>query len=370
MNDNLYNSELVAVVAQGLYNQYADSTYKPRDQWEKIEFDNFEKNFVHEQKKQEKIDKELSLNYATGTTTLHPCITYDESRIITRFTIPHSQSMKLYDFYLTIYFNDMNINILDLIKNSDIEFKIGGMAASIMFLISNLLLVKLKGKKIIYNDDHISIPLMLFDLFGNKKFDIGQVQYHDIEIIIYFNRMSIDKLQCKYELSYSYIRKLNQTLFKTKQYIIMHVRDSFCTLRDDYKYHLPLGKNCNLLFFKFHNTNSLFTCPVIKQILLSLNNKDPIIYNYDQDIIEIDLYGQIYYGISFCSQMKNRKSIKHLLTSKYDPSNYNEGINFSRIDKVTMEITPTPTSGTSLQYIPIYTNIFVITGGLCMLKFS
>lgn len=325
--------------------------YISKQEWDKIEFNNLEAEFKNFQKKQEKLDKEMS--YEHYTKVIKPSHIFFHGQDI-YFELP-KENCKLYDCYLKLYYNDMNDDILKILENTEIKFRINITIIKISLLV-NLFFAKLIGKDIIHGENYVLVPLTIFDLFGNKKLNPHKIKFSydarfEFRLVLPFN--------CRFnvELVYSYISltaKINK-YHKSINFIQIYHKRLWHV--NGYRHRIPMESNLKFLFFSILPSNRAQTfIYTIKEVKLLINNH-PIVYNPETNIMKMEMNGYIFYGISLCPETKDKDSIKHFFDIGIDNyPNYFTGLNIGRFDQIDIEIHTDPPLVTYYDIQFIYFN--------------
>ena len=368
-------SELFASIAEGAVNNAYKGEYILSERWEKSEYDDIEKDIIMEQKNLEKMDSKLNYDYIA------------EEKVIQiernhQFNIGDSHWAK--DFYLKIYHNDINESIFDHIKDWTVAIHIGGQTLFSFNIITHILMAELKGKKIVYGEDFIKIPLIFIDLFGERKLPTIAFPYHRADITVSATRKPVS-LKCKMELVFSDIRcldidKQSQKLLKLNQpreYLVMQKNITYSKLYSISPGNMikfnGLGK---LLFIRFIPKNKdIVVKPSLTDIHLSFNGLDPMIYR-DDDLIRLTVLGETFYCLSFFPNIKSKSALKKIFRQKLKSNRDNakvhfSGINFSRIDttKITF-IMDRDIDNYNVTFDLITSNILSVTSGMAGMRYS
>lgn len=370
-------SELFANIARGAVNNIYKGEYILSENWEKLEYDDIEKDIIVEQKNLEKMDSKMNYDYIAEEKVI-------KTEGVYMFNIGDSHWAK--DFYLKIYHNNINESIFDHIKDWTVTMNIGGQKIFSFNIITHILMAELKGKKIVYDEDFIKIPLIFIDLFGERKLPTIAFPYHRADVTVAKTGNKTVSLKCKMELVFSDIRcldidKQSQKIEKlcnySKEYLVMQKNITYSKLytispENMIKFN-GLGK---LLFIRFIPKNKdIVVEPSLTEIHLSFNGLNPMIYR-DNDLIRLTVLGETFYCISFFPNIKSKSALKkifrHKLKSNTDNAKVHfSGINFSRIDttKITFIMDP-DINNYDVEFNLITSNILHVTCGMAGVRYS
>ena len=367
-------SELFASIALGTVNNAHKGKYIMRENWEKLEYDDIEKELMKEQENLEKMDSKLNYDYVAEEKVVQLKNNY-------QFNIGDSHWAK--DFYLKIYNNDINESIFDHIKDWIVSMNIGGQTLFSFNIITHILIAELKGRKIVYGEDYIKIPLIFIDLFGDTKLSTIAFPYHHTEITV-SHRSKQSSFECKMELLFLDVRCLDinkqsqkiEKLSSSREYLVMQKNITYWksnfSSKNIFKFN-GLGK---LLFIRFIPKNNEFILePSLTEIHLSFNGLNPMIFKED-DFIRLSVLGETFYCISFFPNIKSKSALKNIFRQKLKSNRDNakvhfSGINFSRIDTTEINfIMDQVNDNYDVEFNLITSNILRVVGGMAGLVYS
>ena len=286
--------------------------------------------------------------------TIHPFYkvqcnsNYSKAKSHIYFEIPHG-SYKVIDCHLKLFINDFNIDLFEYLK--DDEFNSGFPSD----LLSNLLLCKMIGKEIIYEDDYILIPLLLFDGLANKKFPLYKINKTKKFNTITFSFHKLHILNAELIMSYIEKPKYHNYQPDDKDYDFSYLG----SIKRSQPTHIS-GKILMIIIRLIPKYGQ--DCPTVGQISLSVMDREPMIFS--DDIISIDLLGQTFHCLSFIKNAKNENKLKKI--HKRDDL-YFEGINLTPFDgkmKFTFNLLDDHIDNYDIEYHFItYNNIVLSNGG-------
>ena len=356
----MFNSEDLAFVAKGAMK----SEYKFKENWHNHYIENELKN---------DFNKNSSIKYKSedinkGKKKVKGI--YNEKEFKYVFQIPQ-EKIKIFNFYLKIKLLNFNQNINEIINlESFIEIIANGNTVSKNKLEAEILLAKIKGKKIICNDKYIILPLILTDLFCKKKFPIYLLKYSPFNI-----NLCGKKLVTDITLIYNYIYKEKYNIDSQKNLLwnILITNQKFYNYLGSFK--INESGPTKMLFFNINLPGILkeenLINPEIYEIRLFLNNLKPIIYNELQgDILKLKLFNKTYFGISLSPNYIYKSDIKKIFDEDLISEKSNYGINFSRIVDTRVEFDSNcPLNEALISTIKIGTNSITFSNGIVFIKY-
>ncbi|AVG45941.1 hypothetical protein [Acanthamoeba polyphaga mimivirus] len=308
-------SESVAMVA---INDHNPSKYRPKTRRnDLVDYENDLRKSLNQ-------SEVLDINTESIEMRLEPTLGNDQFI----FDIPYDK-VEIMDMYVKIYPNNPDYDFYDILDNCTInnfiEIKTGGSIILSMSLQQIILLAKYLSLDVSYEDNSINIPIPFKQFFFSKNFPLYKMEHMHLQISIKMNDISHTQLIYNTKKP----KSIKMYEFYVNNIIHLHIQES-CTKK--FTLHARLiGK---VILFKISSLEII--SPVIDEIKLYLNNFNPIVYDRQRDeILEYYVYGTKYYGISLCENLLCKKDIKKIFRENEKCVN---GINFSRIDDVEIEI--------------------------------
>jgi hypothetical protein len=328
----------------GLLNKQANiDNYKQKNEWDEICLkDDLSEEKLKQILQEEKIYEEK--------------VYYNNNPIIDKFGAAEDHTFILKHMpgiikvcYLYVKYNKLDSHPLDPFLLSSIQLLIGGQPIIEINMIINLIFAKMLKLEIIEEafgsdlgstgEDNIRIfPIIITTMCGNK-FDMSNLLYHQIKIVITINSRiaTIEKLAYSIQESNGYNTNIMENIIvdiRTHSY-----RSSCVTFLKNIKNYLIIGPDDSNLFeyetldLEYYYDDaavktSLMDCG-IEDIRILINNEFEIKFDRN-DIAEFNIMGRLYYGISLCPELRNKKGLKNFLKGKTTIKK--SGLNFSEIN--------------------------------------
>ena len=321
------------MLAEYAVSSHLKSKYIPRYKWDEQYLNNIDKELDYMDRKI--LEKDLNYNNEIYETDIIKSVCV-RSRCH-RFRINKSKE-KIWGVWLIITDNDGYNNPEDInreLLESNISIEIGGSPIiSGLNIMYNLLFASFLGKKIIYEDNKIFVPIIALDLMYPNKFPVYMLEFHDFNIAI----SGTKDPRYNFELKYNWCRSKNKK--KLGKLGLLNILQVFSNQESEFYNKIRLNTNhpTQLLLFEISNDQG-YNDSILHEINLKLNGQSPIVFRSDMgEIIKFNILGKVIYAISLCSKFKYQEDLKKLFFR--DPNDNNElteGINFSRIDNAVVD---------------------------------
>lgn len=247
------------------------------------------------------------------------------------------------DLYLVYKKSDFEFTI-NKYKDTCISLIIGGSQIYILSLFYIMIIANMIDKKIKEFDDEIKIPLVLFDLskynssLGNK-FPLFAMKYHEVSITIVDGFPITDaRIEYrKYKLKQTHIRGISVYDISYELAMLDPQRGFTTQFNNEFLYNINMGNQyCPAKLLIIHDKENTNYLNPIEEIQLIHHNKT-YTWNYDRgEIMKLKIFDKIAYIISLDPEYRSVKQLKNMV-KKFNSWNKNNGIVFSKDDKITIK---------------------------------
>jgi hypothetical protein len=299
------------------------------------------------------------------------------------YKIPRNMIDILKDIYLEIELDDSLFELSSEQKyelfDTYVNLCCGGKLVTSNKILSCIFSNIISGRNIKYDNNIIQIPLFNFDTFVCQFYDIIGLPvvaliYHDIEIQIPIIKQSIKKFKYKivangFVCSTAIRNKILDTIGKctTIECVMIESQNEVYNVKSSTQKNILYFNHiikCILVYFipeKDTYADQDFS-PNIESIKLHTRYKEILDFVAD-DLLDIEIFGIKIYLIPLCKEFSDWERI-HECFKKVHKNISVSGINFSRLDEISIELNLNISSGYNIVYNALNLNSCAIVHGM------
>lgn len=314
------------------------SQYTPMDTWE-------EHNFINDINESENIltNDDYDLDQIQDEIIDTQLISVKLDKVVNKLRITTINNL-ISDTKIIFIFKNFNMTTnqkMDIL-NTQINVSIGGSEITCFTLVENIVLAHLINKNLVDEGDKLIIPLILFNEYAHGRFPAWLLCFHELNINI------TNYLDPETEVYFEYHQHILSSKFTNNLLPLTVIVPQYYPITASVKNKNYVSIECrfNLLvkciLIRFipndldDNSMSLINpeTPIIDRIELIADNKDPLVFT-NNELLQVDFMGIKIYVVPLTPELKNWETTSEYLTSSKYSGN---GVNFSRIDRVDMDI--------------------------------